>query len=355
MNVQLLKLFQNSLTIKSFNFKIIKMNKTIILNSRPVGKPQQSDFKMIEEEMPEIKDGEILLKTKFVSVDPYLRGRMSDAKSYVPPFELQKAMSSGVVAEVTESQNDQFKAGDFVSGMLEWKEFQNSKGENLLKIDDELAPLSNYLGVLGMTGLTAYFGLTEIGKPQKGETIVVSGAAGAVGSIVGQIGKILGCRVIGIAGTDEKVELLKSKFGFDDAINYNTNKDMTKAIAEVCPDGVDVYYDNVGGTISDSVHANINRLGRIIVCGAISAYNDTSIPQGPRVEHFLIRKSVLMQGFIVSNYAEKFPAGMKQLSQWLSEEKLHSEETIVEGFDNIPQAFLNLFEGKNTGKMIVKI
>ena len=355
MNVQLLKLFQNSLTIKSFNFKIIKMNKTIILNSRPVGKPQQSDFKMIEEEMPEIKDGEILLKTKFVSVDPYLRGRMSDAKSYVPPFELQKAMSSGVVAEVTESQNDQFKVGDFVSGMLEWKEFQNSNGENLLKINDQLAPLSNYLGVLGMTGLTAYFGLTEIGKPQKGETIVVSGAAGAVGSIVGQIGKILGCRVIGIAGTDEKVELLKSKFGFDDAINYNTNKDMTKAIAEVCPDGVDVYYDNVGGTISDSVHANINRLGRIIVCGAISAYNDTSIPQGPRVEHFLIRKSVLMQGFIVSNYAEKFPAGMKQLSQWLSEEKLHSEETIVEGFDNIPQAFLNLFEGKNTGKMIVKI
>ncbi len=355
MNVQLLKLFQNGLTIKSFNFKIIKMNKTIILNSRPVGKPQQSDFKMIEEEMPEIKDGEILLKTKFVSVDPYLRGRMSDAKSYVPPFELQKAMSSGVVAEVTESQNDQFKVGDFVSGMLEWKEFQNSNGENLLKINDQLAPLSNYLGVLGMTGLTAYFGLTEIGKPQKGETIVVSGAAGAVGNIVGQIGKILGCRVIGIAGTDEKVELLKSKFGFDDAINYNTNKDMTKAIAEVCPDGVDVYYDNVGGTISDSVHANINRLGRIIVCGAISAYNDTSIPQGPRVEHFLIRKSVLMQGFIVSNYAENFPDGMKQLSQWLSEEKLHSEETIVEGFDNIPQAFLNLFEGKNTGKMIVKI
>lgn len=331
------------------------MNKTIILNSRPVGKPQLSDFKFVEEEMPAIKEGEVLLKTKFVSVDPYLRGRMSDAKSYVSPFELQKVMSSGVVAEVIESQNEKFKEGDFVSGMLNWKEFQTSKGENLLKIDDKIAPLSNYLGVLGMTGLTAYFGLTEIGKPQKGETIVVSGAAGAVGSIVGQIGKILGCRVIGIAGTDEKVEMLKSKFGFDEAINYKTTKDMTKAIAEVCPDGVDVYFDNVGGTISDSVHANITRLGRIIVCGAISAYNDTSVPQGPRVEHFLIRKSALMQGFIVGNYAEKFPEGMKHLSQWLSEGKMTYSETIVEGFENIPQSFMDLFEGKNEGKMIVKI
>ena len=331
------------------------MNKTIILNSRPVGKPQLSDFKFVEEEMPALIEGEVLLKTKFVSVDPYLRGRMSDAKSYVPPFELQKAMSSGVVAEVLESQNEKFKKGDFVSGMLNWKEFQTSTGENLLKIDDKIAPLSNYLGVLGMTGLTAYFGLTEIGKPQKGETLVVSGAAGAVGSIVGQIGKILGCRVIGIAGTDEKVEMLKSKFGFDEAINYKTTENMTKAIAEVCPDGVDVYFDNVGGTISDSVHANINRLGRIIVCGAISAYNDTSVPQGPRVEHFLIRKSALMQGFIVGNYADKFPEGMKHLSQWLSEGKLIYSETIVEGFENIPQAFIDLFEGKNKGKMIVKI
>lgn len=331
------------------------MNKTIILNSRPIGKPQLSDFKIVDEEMPQIKDGEILLKTKFVSVDPYLRGRMSDAKSYVPPFELQKAMTSGIVAEVMESQNEKFKAGDFLSGMLPWREFQTSNGENLLKIDDQLAPLSNYLGVLGMTGLTAYFGLTEIGKPKKGETLVVSGAAGAVGSIVGQIGKILGCRVIGIAGTDEKVELLKSEFGFDEAINYNTTKDMTKAIAEVCPDGVDVYFDNVGGPISDGVHANINRLGRIVVCGAISIYNETKVPQGPRVEHFLIRKSALMQGFVVSNYIDKLPEGMKKLSQWLAEGKLNSTETIVEGFENIPQAFLDLFEGKNTGKMIVKI
>lgn len=331
------------------------MNNTITLNSRPVGKPQLSDFKFVEEEMPLLKDGEILLKTKFVSVDPYLRGRMSDAKSYVPPFELQKAMNSGVVAEVVESQNDQYKVGDFVTGSLDWKEFQTSSGKNLLKVDNGAAQLSNFLGVLGMTGLTAYFGLTEIGKPQKGETIVVSGAAGAVGSVVGQIAKIFGCRVVGIAGSEDKVEMLKTKFGFDAAINYNTTENMTKAISEACPDGVDIYFDNVGGTISDSVHSNINRLGRIVVCGAISAYNDTSIPQGPRVEHFLIRKSALMQGFIVGNYAEKFPDGMKQLSQWLSEGKLTATETIVEGFKNIPQAFLDLFEGKNKGKMIVKI
>ena len=331
------------------------MNKIITLNSRPVGKPQLSDFKFVEEEMPTIKDGEILLKTKFVSVDPYIRGRMSAANSYIPPFELQKAMSSGVVAEVIDSNNEKFKVGDFVSGSLDWREFQSSTGENLLKVSDQLAPLSNYLGILGMTGLTAYFGLTEIGKPQEGETILVSGAAGAVGSVVGQIGKILGCRVVGIAGTDEKVELLKSKFGYDEAINYNTTENMTKAIAEACPNGVDVYFDNVGGEISDSAHANINRFGRIIVCGAISTYNETEIPTGPRVEGLLIKNSVLMQGFIVSNYAEKFPEGMQKLSQWLSEGKLTYSETIVEGFDQIPQAFIDLFDGKNTGKMIVKI
>lgn len=331
------------------------MNNTIHLNNRPTGKPQESDFKFVKEDKPEITKGEILLKTKFVSVDPYLRGRMSDAESYVPPFKLNEPMSSGSIAEVVESKNESFKKGDFVSGALDWKEYQKSNGKDLLKVDETKAALSAYLGVLGMTGLTAYLGLTEIGKPKKGETIVVSGAAGAVGSTVGQIGKILGCRVIGIAGTDEKVAMLKSKFGFDEAINYNTTKDIAQEIATVCPDGVDVYYDNVGGDISDSVHANINRFGRIVVCGAIANYNDTSIPMSPRVEPFLIKKSVLMQGFIVSNYAEKFPEGIAQLSTWLSEDKLTYSETIVEGFEAIPKAFLDLFEGKNKGKMIVQL
>ena len=331
------------------------MNKTIILANRPVGKPQLTDFNFLDEKIPEIVAGEILLKTKFVSVDPYLRGRMNDTDSYVDPFELQKIMSSGAIAEVIASKLDAFKVGDFVLGALSWKEYQKSDGAGLLKVDESIAPLSAYLGVLGMTGLTAYFGLTEIGNPKKGETIVVSGAAGAVGSIVGQIGKIIGCRVVGIAGTDEKVAMLKSKFGFDAGINYNTVGNMKAAIAAVCPDGVDVYFDNVGGTISDNVYANMNRFARIIVCGSISVYNETSIPLAPRLEPFLIKKSALMQGFIVNNYAEKFPQGTKQLSQWLKEGKLTYTETIVEGFDAIPQAFINLFDGKNKGKMIVKI
>ena len=331
------------------------MNKTIILKSRPKGTPQLSDFELVKEKMPEVMQGEILLKTKFVSVDPYLRGRMSDADSYVPPFELNKPINSGIVAEVIESKNDNFKKGDFVSDRLDWKEYQVSTGEGLQKLDSSIQPLSVYLGVVGMTGMTAYMGLTQIGKPKAGETIVVSGAAGAVGSVVGQIGKIMGCRVVGIAGTDEKVELLKSKFGFDAAINYHTTKDMTKAIAEACPNGVDIYFDNVGGPISDAVHRNINQFGRIIVCGAISMYNATELPTGPRVEGFLIKRSALMQGFIVSDFADKFPEGAKQLGQWLKEGKLFYEETVVEGFDAIPEAFIGLFTGKNKGKMIVKV
>ena len=331
------------------------MNKIIILESRPVGKPKLSDFKITQEEKPLLGKGDILLKSSYISVDPYLRGRMSDAKSYAVPFQLHQPISSGVIAKVTESNHSGFSKGDFVSGLLQWKEYQKSDGSGLLKVDPSKAPLSAYLGVLGMTGLTAYLGLTEIGKPLKGETLVVSGAAGAVGSIVGQIGKIAGCRVIGIAGTDEKVELLKSKYGFDEGINYNSTTDLKQAIAALCPEGVDIYFDNVGGNISDSVLANINKFARLIICGSISVYNETTIPLGPRVETLLIKSSALMQGFIVGNYAGKFPEAMQQLSSWLKDGKLTYSETIVDGFDQIPQAFINLFDGKNIGKMIVKI
>ncbi|HEY5508534.1 MAG TPA: NADP-dependent oxidoreductase [Paludibacter sp.] len=331
------------------------MNKTIILEKRPVGKPQLTDFKFIDEVQPKLEANEILLKTTYVSVDPYLRGRMSDAKSYSAPFELQKAISSGTVAEVLESNNTTYTKGEYVSGLLEWKEFQKSNGKGLLKVDPAKAPLTAYLGVLGMTGLTAYLGLTEIGRPKKGETLVVSGAAGAVGSVVGQIGKLLGCRVVGIAGTDEKVEMLKEKYGYDAAINYTSTANMKEAIAAVCPNGVDVYFDNVGGEITDGVLANINQLARIIICGSISVYNETSIPMGPRVETTLVKNSALMQGFIVSNYAAKFPEAIIQLSSWLQAGKLTYSETIIDGFDQIPQAFIGLFEGQNNGKMIVKI
>ena len=332
------------------------MNKSINLKKRPVGTPTLSDFEFVESDVnPSISDGQLLLEAKYISVDPYLRGRMSDAKSYVPPFKLDEPISSGVVAEVIETKNDKFKKGDFVSGLLQWKEKQISTGEGLQKIDKSKAPLSAYLGIVGMTGLTAFLGLHEIGKPKKGETLVVSGAAGAVGSVVGQIGKILGLNVIGIAGTDEKIDMLKSEFGFDHGINYKTTKDMKAAIKEAAPNGVDIYFDNVGGPISDAVLFNINQFARIIICGAISVYNKTEIPMAVAVQPFLVKNSALMQGFIVSNYADKFPVAMKQLATWLGEGKLKYKETVVEGFEHTPQAFLDMMDGKNKGKMIVKV
>ncbi|MFP5081365.1 NADP-dependent oxidoreductase [Pedobacter sp. JCM 36344] len=331
------------------------MNKVILLNNRPVGLPQLTDFKIIEENIPEPADGEVLLQTLYISVDPYLRGRMSDVKSYVPSFELNKPIQSLIIAKVTTSHHPDFEAGDFVAGQLPWKENQLSNGKGLSKVNPNAAPLSAYLGLLGMTGLTAQIGLTQIGKPKEGETIVVSGAAGAVGSIVGQIGKIMGCHVVGIAGTDEKVALLKSKFGFDDAINYKTTTNMADAIGKSCPNGVDIYFDNVGGEISDAVMTHLNKYARVPVCGAISLYNNTAEAKGPRLQPILVKNSVLMQGFIVSDHAKEFPEAIAQLLAWYKAGKLTYAETIVEGFKNTSQTFIDLFSGKNEGKMIVKI
>lgn len=328
---------------------------TILLKSRPSGMPTLADFEFTEEAIPELSDGHILLELEYVSVDPYLRGRMNDAKSYIPPFEVNKPITSGCIARVHESKNEAFKVGDHISGMLAWKKKQISDGKGLFKVDPDRAPLSAYLGILGMTGLTAYVGLMNIGKPQKGETLVVSGAAGAVGSVVGQIGKIMGLEVIGIAGTDEKVSMLTDKLGFDHGINYNTTDNMKKALSDVCPNGIDIYFDNVGGGISDAVLFLINRFARIVVCGAISVYNETSLPTSISVQPFLIKNSALMQGFIVSNYEDQFPSAIQKLGQWLQEGKLFYEETIVDGFENIPNAFLDLFSGKNKGKMVVRI
>ena len=331
------------------------MSKTIILDQRPEGLPKPSDFRFIDENVTEVKPGELLLGTKYVSVDPYLRGRMNDVKSYIPPFELGKPISSGIIAEVLESRNDKFKMGDFVSGILHWKEIQTSDGKGLMIVDPKQAALSSYLGVLGMTGLTAYFGLLEIGKPVRGETLLISGAAGAVGSVVGQIGRIMGLKVVGITGSDEKVEMLKTHFRFDEAINYNSSDNMVEAIKKACPSGVDIYFDNVGGTISDAVLFTINKYARIVQCGAISIYNETKMPKSIPVHTFLIRKSALMQGFIVFDYEEKYPLAIKDLTQWVEDGKLNYTETIVEGFNQIPQAFIDLFHGKNKGKMIVKV
>jgi NADPH-dependent curcumin reductase CurA len=328
-------------------------NRKITLKNRPVGMPLLSDFNIGDEIMPVSDEGEVLLKSVYVSVDPYLRGKMNG--THPPIFELNEPVTSKVIAEVVESNHENFKKGTYVSGYLKWQTYQVSDGNTLQKIDSNTARLSAHLGVLGITGLSAYIALMDIGKPEKGETLVVSGAAGAVGSIVGQIGKIIGCKVVGIAGTDEKVNLLKTKFGYDGAINYKTTPDLKAEIAELCPEGVDIYFDNVGGTISDGVIAHMNNYGRIAVCGTISNYNDVEAQTGPSLLPIVVYKFLTIQGFLIGDHAARFPGVIAQLSAWLKEGKIAYSETILEGFDKLPEAFIGLFEGKNEGKMIVKV
>ncbi len=326
----------------------------IVLAASPKGLPVNDDFRVEQVELPELKAGELLLKGMYYSVDPYMRGRMNDSKSYVAPFEIDKPLSGSVISKVLESKSDKYKAGDIVIGHFPWQKESIATEKEAKKIDTNLMPPSYYLSVLGMTGLTAYFGLMHIGKPKAGETVVVSGAAGAVGIVVGQIAKLHGCHVVGIAGSEEKTKLLKVEFGFDEVINYKATPDMNKAIAAACPKGVDVYFDNVGGEISDAVIKNIAFHARIALCGQIALYNSTETPVGPRLQPMLLTRSVLMQGFIISDFNDRFPEGIQQLAQWVKEGKLKTTETIEHGFENLPKALLGLFKGANTGKMIVE-
>jgi len=331
------------------------MTQQIVLKSRPLGIPSLQNFETITVEIPKLTQGKVLLMAHTFSVDPYMRGRMSDAKSYIAPFAIGEPIMGGGVAQVVESNADGFKAGDFVLGMVPWQEEMVVDATGLQVVDEKIAPLSYYLGILGMPGLTAYFGLLDIGKPQKGETVVVSGAAGAVGIVVGQIAKIHGCRVVGIAGDQSKVDYLINDLGFDAAINYKTENNIAGALAAVCPDGVDVYFDNVGGEISDAVISQINKGARIIICGQISLYNATSQPVGPRIQPTILKRSALMQGFIVSNYASRFPEGFKALAEWVGSGQLKYTNTTYHGFEKLPEAFIALFEGKNLGKLIVEM
>ncbi len=326
----------------------------IVLASRPIGIPTLDNFRTENIDLTEIKNGEVLLEALYYSVDPYMRGRMNDAKSYIPPFVIDQPISGTVIAKVIESKSEDLKQGDIISGALPWRVQTVVPAKGLIKIDTSVAPLIYHLGVLGMTGLTAYFGLVEIGKPKAGDTVVVSGAAGAVGLVVGQIAKLLGCHVVGIAGSDEKIKLLKNKFGFDDAINYNTATDLKMAISKSCPKGVDIYYDNVGGKISDAVISNINFHARIPLCGQISLYNSIETPVGPRLQPMLLTRSVLMQGFIVGNFQSQFPEAISQLAKWVKEGKIITEQTIAHGFIQLPTALLGLFKGTNIGKMVVE-
>lgn len=330
------------------------MNKQIALISRPVGMPTEANFEFSEAPVEELLEGQVVVRTIYLSVDPYMRGRMNDSKSYVPPFKLGEALNGGVVGEIIDSKSDAFKAGDKVTGILGWRLYNVVDAAAVRLVDETAAPLSAYLSILGLTGLTAYFGLLDIGQPKAGETVVVSGAAGAVGMAVGQIAKIKGARVVGIAGSDEKVRLLTEELGFDAAINYKTAS-LSEALEQACPSGVDVYFDNVGGAISDAVMELLNDYARIPICGAISSYNSTDGDIGPRVHTKLIKTRSLMKGFVLSDYNSRLGEGMQALGQWLGEGKLQYEETIVDGFDQVPAAFLALFQGKNTGKMLVKV
>ncbi len=313
------------------------------------------NFAIFDAEVPQPKDGEVLVRTRYLSVDPYMRGRMSDRKSYVDPFGVNEVMNGGVVGEVIESRSDALKPGDIVTGQLPWQLYSAAGVGELRKVDPNLAPVTTALGVLGMPGLTAYFGLADIGKPREEETIVVSGAAGAVGMTVCQIAKIKGCRVVGIAGSDEKNEYLEHELWVDRTINYKTAVDMKQSLKDACPNGVDIYFDNVGGNISDAVMPFINKAARIVICGQISLYNLEQPDVGPRPQPYLLVKRALMQGFIITDYAPRFAEGVKQLGQWLGEGKMKYAENIVDGFENTPRAFLGLFSGENLGKQLVRV
>ena len=331
------------------------INRKFTLAARPVGYPKPSDFDLVTEPIPVPEDGEVLVHTNYLSVDPYMRGRMNDRASYAPNVQIGEVMVGTVVGEVVASKNPDFQVGDIATGGLGWQEYGVSDGNNLRKVDPTLAPISTALGILGMPGLTAYFGLLEICNPQAGETVFVSAAAGAVGSLVGQIAKIKGCRAVGSAGSDEKVDYVVDELGFDAAFNYKTTEDYGAKLAELCPDGIDAYFDNVGGAITDAVFPLINVKARISICGQISQYNLENPEQGPRFLWHLIVKRAKIQGFLVFEFADKHDDGLRQMAEWIQAGKLKYREEITEGFENAPGAFIGMLKGSNIGKQLVKV
>ena len=332
------------------------LNRQIILANRPDGYPVESDFELVESSIPDPVEGEILVRTIYLSVDPYMRGRMNvSQKSYAAPVGDREVITGGVVGEVVKSKHDQFQVGDIAQCQLGWQAYGTMAGEDARKIDPDLAPISTSLGILGMPGLTAYFGLLEVCEPQAGETVFISGAAGAVGSIVGQIAKIKGCQAIGSAGTDQKVEHIVSDLGFDAAYNYKTTSDYVAKIAELCPDGVDVYFDNVGVTQTDAVFPNFNIGARISICGQISQYNLKKPELGPRLFFHFIVKRLRMRGFLVFDFVERHEQALTEMANWLKTNKLQYRETITDGLENAPIAFISMLKGGNLGKQLVKV
>ena len=331
-------------------------SREIHLRSRPHGLPTADNFALVSVEVPTPSHpDQVLVRNQFISVDPYMRGRMRDTRSYTPPFGLDEPLTGGAVGEVVSSTSDQFAEGDFVLHMFGWREYALAEPRHLTKVDPSLAPLQSFLGVLGMPGMTAYVGLLDIGKPQPGETVFVSGAAGAVGSEVCQIAKIQGCRVVGSTGSQVKAGWLEEVAGVDVAINYKETSNLRRELKKACPDGIDVYFENVGGVHLEAALQYMNNSGRIAVCGMISMYNATSAQPGPANLALMIGRRLKMQGFIVSDHLERRDDFLRDVSGWMREGKLKWEETILEGIESTPEAFIGLFHGENLGKMLVKV
>jgi NADPH-dependent curcumin reductase CurA len=333
------------------------MNQRLVLASRPAGMPSPHNFRLETGPVPDPADGQVVVRVLYLSVDPYMRGRMKDAASYAAPTQIGEVMTGGGVGRVIASRNPRFDVGDIVVGETGWQTHCLSEGKGFRKVDPALAPISTSLGVLGMPGLTAYFGLLDLGKPKASESVVVSGAAGAVGSLVGQIAKLQGCHVVGVAGSDDKVRWVTDELGFDAAFNYKTvdPKDYRSTFASLCPQGIDVYFDNVGGPITDAVFPLINLRARVVICGQIHHYNDEKAAQGPRHLFHLVIKRARVEGFLVFDYAERYKEGLTQMAGWLREGKIKYREQFYAGIENTPRAFIGMLGGENTGKMLVKV
>ncbi|MGH3077482.1 MAG: NADP-dependent oxidoreductase [Gaiellaceae bacterium] len=329
------------------------VSREIRLVARPQGFPGEELFEIAETPIPEPGEGQLLVRNAYFSVDPYMRPRMNDVRSYVAPFTLGEPMSGGAVGRVAVSRSDRYAEGDWVVHGLGWREWALSDGSGMRKVDPSVAPVSTALGVLGMPGLTAYYGLFELGRPQAGETVFVSGAAGAVGSAAGQMAKIAGCRVVGSAGSAAKIEWLR-ELGFDEAFDYR-GRPAREALAEAAPDGIDVYFDNVGGDQLEAAIGALHTHGRVVACGSVSRYNDVEPSPGPRNMFMVVTKRLRIQGYIINDHWDRFPEFLERATEWVRDGRLRYRETVVEGIDNAPRAFLGLLRGENIGKMLVKV
>ena len=328
-------------------------NKQVLLAARPRGAVEQAHFKIVESDVPQARDGEFVVRAHYLSLDPYMRGRMDDGKSYAPKAELNEVMVGAAVGEVIESRHEKFKVGDFVQTRSGWQEYGVSDGSGVRKVDPKFVPLSAYLGAVGMPGVTAWIGLNEHGKPKAGETVVVSAASGAVGSAVGQLAKLKGCRTVGIAGGKTKCDYVVNELGFDACIDYKAG-DINAALAATCPKGIDIYFDNVGGAILDAVLYHVNVFSRIPLCGQISGYNDPSVLAIQNMRSFLVNR-ITLRGFIVSDHMDLWRPALAELGQLVHDGKLKYRETIAVGLENAPKALIGLLRGENFGKQLVKL